>query len=53
MRIKQLDQMMNTTSFKNANEENKVIKEIFTLKSLIPKAKRFSEIKPKANELST
>lgn len=46
LRIKQLDHHINTTSFKSSTEENKVIKEIQTLKSLLPKAKRFSEMKP-------
>ena len=51
MRIKQLDHHINTTSMRSAAEENKIIKEISTLKTLVPKAKRFSEIKPLINEL--
>jgi uncharacterized coiled-coil DUF342 family protein len=50
-RIKQLDHHINTTSMRSAAEENKIIKEISTLKSLVPKAKRFSEIKAPINEL--
>ena len=45
--IKQLEYKLNTTSYKSSSEENKVIKEIQSLKLLIPKAKRFSEIKPR------
>ena len=41
LRIKQLDYQINTTSFKSSGEENKVIKDISTLKSVLPKAKRF------------
>ncbi len=43
----------NTSSYKNANEENKVIKEIKHLKEVLPKAKRFSEIVPKIQALRT
>lgn len=49
--IKQLEYKMNTTSFKSSTEEIKVIKEINNLKNVIPKAQRFSEIKPKITEL--
>ena len=48
--IKHLEYEQKTTSFKSAVEENKLIKEIETLKASIPKAERFSEIKPKVKE---
>lgn len=49
--IKQLEYKMNTTSFKSSTEEIKIIKEINNLKNVIPKAHRFTEIKPKITEL--
>lgn len=48
--IKHLEYEQKTTAFKSAVEENKLIKEIETLKASIPKAERFSEIKPKVKE---
>lgn len=45
--IKQMEYKHNTSSYKNATEENKVIKDMRMLKDVLPKAKRFSEIKPK------
>lgn len=41
----------NTSSYKSATEENKVIKEIKNLKEILPKAKRYSEIMPKIQAL--
>lgn len=49
--IKRLEQKHKTTTFKSGTEENKVIKEIETLKASLPKAKRFSEIKPLVTDL--
>lgn len=49
--IKQMEYKHNTSSFKNAGEENKVIKEIKNLKEMLPKAKRFSELTPKIQAL--
>jgi uncharacterized coiled-coil DUF342 family protein len=49
--IKRLEQKHKTTTFKSGTEENKVIKEIETLKASLNKAKRFSDIKPLATEL--
>lgn len=49
--IEQLEYKQKTTSFKSAGEENKVLKEIDTLKASIPKVKRFSEIQPRCKVL--
>lgn len=48
--IKHLEYEQKTTSFKSAVDENKLIKEIETLKASVPKAERFSEIRPKVKE---
>lgn len=47
-----MEHQLQITSFKSANEETKIIKEINALKSFIPKAVRFSEIKNKIGELT-
>lgn len=49
--IKRLEQKHKTTTFKSGTEENKVIKEIETLKASLPKAKRFSDIRPLVTDL--
>jgi uncharacterized coiled-coil DUF342 family protein len=49
--ITSLEYRHKTCTFKTATEENKVIKEIEVLRASIPKATRYSEIKPLTTEL--
>lgn len=49
--IKDLEYKQNTSSFKNASEENALISKIKQLKASIPKAERLSEILPHSQEL--
>jgi hypothetical protein len=51
--IAELEYRQKTTTHQSAPEEEKMIKEIAQLKASLPRAKKFSQIKPKTDELYT